>query len=903
MKLSVFLKNKGILNWLSIVLAILFIFITIYKLVGNFYYAFGDSGWLLNPVYLDRLFCWSNYNLGFFYSPNDLLPLNLFYNIFHLFGLKNNFFQFFYYSIFYVLSFLSYVFLIRKVLDKNNSKIISVITALFYIFNVFNIVGPFNERLFPIFVCLPLIFYCFYKLLHIQERKYIFYIAILSLFYSGSNLNIPTTSIVYLILLSYLIYFLLTEKLNKNDCFKLIKNLFLLLIFFLLINLWWLSIMIPSMLEISQIGAAVNTFRATGSGYFFDHFRLIGSWAWYMAHYLSLYFPFSLNYYKPFLLFTSYAITFFSLSVILVLKNSMFFSIKDKRLYLYFFILFLAGIFLANGTKNEMGVVYETIYNSNSLLWMFREPWAKFTPILIFSLPFLFYGMLNYLSYRINNRKIFYSICFLVFLFNVINAYPYFSGEAVWKKWNGSMRTGLVKIPEYYDDIRGYLDKNNLKDDVILVFPYNFMYMAFNWPYGLFTIENPAVLLLDNPVLESTSLPMYNGDVIINKIFNNFNSENLVLQKYISLINARYILQENDADWRYSDNKMLPPSQSNKVIIDQKLKKVADFGQFTADYLRQIPNDEPGKSKNDELYKELLDKPALTLYKIDDKNFLPQFFTPQTIYTTTSSVDNIFDIVSKSDFQVRSAVFFQAQNQNNSVIFERIKNLSINKIKSPLPTLEFKKINLTKYRVRIHGAAGEFPLVFSQSFHNGWNIYNTSLTKRPVNKNVPAGNYKIFGNDEAKATKDELNKYIVQNFISDLGDGKEKNINHYKWENNQKEIDFIEKYNIDYVSKNFQGTIQNKNLPNGSFFETLFKKSIPTQMMVNGYANSWLLDASKICEQNSACIQNADGSYDFELVVEFWPQRIYFCGLFISGFSLVGILVYLLYNRYKFKQH
>jgi len=66
--------------------------------------------------------------------------------------------------------------------------------------------------------------------------------------------------------------------------------------------------------------------------------------------------------------------------------------------------------------------------------------------------------------------------------------------------------------------------------------------------------------------------------------------------------------------------------------------------------------------------------------------------------------------------------------------------------------------------------------------------------------------------------------------------------------------------------------------------------------MVNGYANSWNINPTELCGTpagEALCVRNADGSYDLELVVEFWPQRLFYIGLFISGATLLGCLGYL----------
>jgi len=42
-----------------------------------------------------------------------------------------------------------------------------------------------------------------------------------------------------------------------------------------------------------------------------------------------------------------------------------------------------------------------------------------------------------------------------------------------------------------------------------------------------------------------------------------------------------------------------------------------------------------------------------------------------------------------------------------------------------------------------------------------------------------------------------------------------------------------------------------------------------------------------------------DGAENYELIVEFWPQRLFYIGLFISGLTLVGCLGYLGYETIK----
>jgi hypothetical protein len=309
-------------------------------------------------------------------------------------------------------------------------------------------------------------------------------------------------------------------------------------------------------------------------------------------------------------------------------------------------------------------------------------------------------------------------------------------------------------------------------------------------------------------------------------------------------------------------------------------------------------------------------------------NFLPHFYTPKSIIVSSDVARDLRDAVLQKDYQVRSAIYSD-QNKDNPILNDLIKEQSIeltqkekiNKIEeeikslekdlvypedsyetywqewvaedklnqlkldlakeqdnlqglidtrvAKLPVLEFKKVNPTKYRIMVHQAQGEFPLVFNESFHNEWKIYLGDKEKININKNQ-LNNYKILdGNSEDQANKEEITNYMDNDWISILGNS--------------------------FISKNFQDTIQNDNLPSDNFYETWFKAPIDNNsnhLIANSYANSWTIDTDKICQANiDKCVKNPDGSYDFEIIVEFWPQRLFYIGATISIATLFGCII------------
>jgi hypothetical protein len=381
------------------------------------------------------------------------------------------------------------------------------------------------------------------------------------------------------------------------------------------------------------------------------------------------------------------------------------------------------------------------------------------------------------------------------------------------------------------------------------------------------------------------------------------------------------VLIINDRDLGSSDNYLkVIKNNINKKLIDVLLptsvKYIVLRKNMKMDNTEIILNN---LKSNNKLY-EYYDADKIIVYA--KKEFLPHFYIPQKNIISQRSVESLPKILSGEDWQARSAVFFENQNPNKNTEF--LKGQVEKNDEANLPVTEFKKINPTKYRIRIHGAKNEFPLIFSESFHEGWRAYVSQVKSYKDEsykvKDANINNYKILDeNKEDQANDYELTDYLSRGWVTSLGNGKEKEIVHNVWEGMKEEVDYVEKYKIDFISKNFQGTIQNDNLPAGNFWETWMASKfqnnpknksrifsgagkpieLPEEnhLMANGYANSWIIDVDKICSENAdKCVKNADGSYDFEMVVEFWPQRLFYIGLVISGSTLLACLMFLAYD-------
>jgi len=103
--------------------------------------------------------------------------------------------------------------------------------------------------------------------------------------------------------------------------------------------------------------------------------------------------------------------------------------------------------------------------------------------------------------------------------------------------------------------------------------------------------------------------------------------------------------------------------------------------------------------------------------------------------------------------------------------------------------------------------------------------------------------------------------------------------------------------NKEIVSSYFNGEIKEGTHKNIFFdkntFETWGKKPIAENrhFIANGYANSWYIVP-----------EDANGKENYEIIIEFWPQRLFYIGLTISAFTFLGCLCYLVYDLYMKKK-
>ncbi|MDP2947693.1 MAG: hypothetical protein Q8N88_06285 [Nanoarchaeota archaeon] len=430
------------------------------------------------------------------------------------------------------------------------------------------------------------------------------------------------------------------------------------------------------------------------------------------------------------------------------------------------------------------------------------------------------------------------------------------------------------------DKLTLYFENNNLGEKFKLI--------------SIESLSNSNDVIIDS--VNKNSYMVYLDIVSSSNIIKNYSFENEGLWSY----NSKCGEPNTDAEIKYSNDAV--EGQRSLLMITKKGIACSSY------YLTEIDGDYAYKFSFD--YKKVKGlNPRIVLF-VNDK------ISINDLLDTNNEWHHFEKIVRLSEKSNKINIFVYTESRGGIITENLFDNFVFTKTvfmpdslyfidsgseKIETPILEFKKINPTKYRIIAHRASSDFPLIFSESFNKEWKVYITESLIETLKFKVKGNDldgYKILDdNIDGQASSDEIKNFINKGWIVSLGDGKEKEIKHQNYENGRERLNYIEKYKIDFISKNFQGTIQNDNLLNGHIWDTWFKKSLPEEnhLTANGYANSWLIDLDNI-KKTGNYTQNPDGSIDFELVIEFWPQRLFYLGLGISGTTLLLCLGYLVYN-------
>ena len=567
---------------------------------------------------------------------------------------------------------------------------------------------------------------------------------------------------------------------------------------------------------------------------------------------------------------TIYPLAILSITPIFAL---LFFLIagSNRKLMMLFTLMLIVLIVLTNkfvGILSDSLIGY--IFTSNPILGALRSN----DKTLIF-FPFMIVMVIS-LGCKMSKKSHLIVLCLMMFT-NAISIYPMFTGKIqqnhslLLKKGQNitqSEYSFLIKIPNEYIDIAKKMNEEPLEFRY-LDLPYSVLNSPgwINFPKWKAVGHNPIIQFFKHPIIHLNSF-FFSGIGNYGPVWNEQTcEESLWIFTLAQYYNIRYFIYHLDVHPHFIK------------ISHQKLDCYESKGLI-----------EPIE-KND----------MFILYKISDSIFHPKFYAADNVLF--ASKENLFD-------QLKIAYLEQIQTKiNKMVLFTDFTNVCkrlINRERETFqskPIIEFRKITPIKYRVIIHNIKKPIPLVFSERYHRSWRMYPVPLginQKMKITNQFGTISSNIFKDNrhDLEASSNDISIYLEKDFISNIGQGiTSQTFGNDTYASTRPPLD-INNLNIDFISKLLCGTIQNNNLPSGDYYETWFEKSMDDKyhLKANACLNSWIVDPDHIVENFPYAIKkNQDGTYDIELVIEFWNQRILYLGLFVSFALLVVILSYFLF--------
>lgn len=951
---------RPVLKLLPVIFLVIFlIIIALSWFKPGLFISGGDEYWMLNPTALKRIhqFAWSAdfYNGG---APDiylsQVFPITYFWQIFNWLHVPSVIIQKIWIVLLFILPALSIYYFFQSFfnpifyapakvewdkLEESHYKSIKIppwagaIAGLLYTCNIFiTIAGPFQNNLKLVLIALPLMLLFFWKgLKKKQYLKYAILTSLCSIIFAQSNINIPAVTPIPIILFLFLLFYFLF---HHREIKGILKFTILTATFYLLFNIWWLAPFIVNYFLINtSLVKSTGFWNVMSSSQLLDIFRFLGFWGWKSVHYLRPYYSFAPAYDHPFFLVSTYSIPFLCF-LVLVLGS----LIYNKKI-LFFVILGLEGLFLAKGSNPVLGNIYQFFFRRIPGFWIFREPFTKFTPIIIFSFSVLLPISIFYLYYIFKKNVRFQKIAFLVPLIVITliltNAYPLWKGQFIWQYWNGSMRTLYTQIPSYWKEANQFLKSQN--KGRIFNTPLASYGTPYNWEYGFSSGDNIAVILLKNSVLRYIPNPISSSDKIVDIIFDEFWRQDINIPRLLGLFNTKFILQQNDIDWRYIIKSMPPSKMQEKLLSQEGIKFVKSFGILD---IEKIPNPEPDPIKARELQTELINRTGLDLYCLEDKYYTPKIYASNYLTAISGNERALIDLTNNPDLVWPQTIVFLNESRPIFLKKDMIKN---NAIRIEIGAGEQKNIVDNKgwetsrdgfFIAEKIGYSDNFlvykfdiPLEATYNFYinfkerggakklnyeidqEGWrefknptpeNLHENSIAVKVDQLFLEKGEHYLTlqDNEPPRNMTEDDKKWEINfayfytettldpNFLpnNNLPELEFQKINPTKYfikiKNAQAPffLNFLETHNFLWKAYMIEDGSQDAKAE--SIWSTWFREPLPdnTHFLINGYANGWLLDQK--------------GNYN--IILEYWPQRLFYLSKMITLLSVLGGIIYLI---------
>jgi len=555
-------------------------------------------------------------------------------------------------KIFYYISFtLSGIFtylLVRSMIHVKNKRIAALASAFFYMMNPFSLSivwwGHYTAWFFA-YPFLPLALLLYSKGIETCDKKYAFLIALSQFFLMPVYASIPVFFIISLIILSYLVFYSITNFDIKQKIIPAIGfSIFTVVISFLL-NAWFF---VPNLFYfMDYYSTATNAYNSIGGSAavfisgsmqstMVNTIRLLGFYFIYADWYAVSVYYWAQTYSSGVFRLLSFVIPILAFCAVLLKP-------KDKFV-LYFACLSIIGLFMAKGAAEPLGNVNVWVFENFPLGMAFRGNFEKIGIMVNFAYAILIGVFFAEFYSRIKNSR--YSEHFLrkygfglllitIAAIGILN-YPFFTGEVIYP---GSqyLPAATVQVPSYYGNASEFISEHPEEFRILDIPPRVGGTSAYNWTSG-YIASDPIdqYYYPDKGLLIS---PMSDYEKKLSSIFVE-GYQSISIEKSLSLLNVRYILVHRD--WNSELIGWYSPSpELTTKVLSEKLSPLS-FGK-------------------------------LDFYKVDDEYFLPHIYPATTAIHMNGSIREMFRFITSDDYVVGNNVIFLS-NQTSAEQWQFIKS-------------------------------------------------------------------------------------------------------------------------------------------------------------------------------------------------------------------------------------
>ncbi len=494
-------------------------------------------------------------------------------------------------------------------------------SSFLFAYKLKDTLGKFSPFLFPVFIAVN--FYILQSVFILERAKYSIFAAsilfllittkivdgkirpllgailaslVLFLFNSGSWLGIPLYGGFIVLVLSYLFSELLwgIKEKSLSKFWRLILFLVLTIIGFIILNgysiLPYLSTFVSQdysgLVSSGVISQNKEWLRALSqASSFLNFFRLQGIPDWYSGAYgINSTNSFADIYLSnKYLIAASFIFPVVSFSSLLLAKTR-----EQKKLISMLGISVLVSMFFMAGSHKPLGFIYELIFDYFPGFAIFRSPYFKFGSAFYIGIS----GMMAFtisnlierseLKFKIKNIFSGFVISLLLVALWLFYHHIVFSPEKIFG-WQTGYSTKLT-TPQYAEDLRDWVIKNNLGDGRILLVPPlndNWKNDAYMWGYWSLTTlpEDLGIpnILSNDPRLSNQEREWVSRlyEMIINK------NEGEVVN-LSSRLGVEYLLLRKDvlADASWSSAQM-PGGFESAINSFREIVPIETFGEWT----------------------------------------------------------------------------------------------------------------------------------------------------------------------------------------------------------------------------------------------------------------------------------------------------------------------------------